>query len=91
MLATVTHDEHRALELIAAESDGCREHLLVALGFSLEFLAGLVRSGLAGVTAERAGSGPTVDIAFRLWVTKRGMQALQAPSRADDNAKIDPS
>jgi hypothetical protein len=68
-------DERRALELISAEATGCPEHLLVARGFNLEFLSGLVRSGLIGVTSETVGSG---DMVFHLWVTERGRKALQA-------------
>jgi hypothetical protein len=75
-------NERRALELIATESAGCPEHLLVARGFSVEFLAGLVRSGLASVTAELIGSDATAETGFRLWITKRGMQALQAGRQA---------
>jgi hypothetical protein len=80
MSAITTSDEHRALQLISAESTGCPEHLLIADGFSPELLGSLVRSGLAGVTSERRCSGAT-EMVFRLWVTKRGMQALQAGSR----------
>jgi hypothetical protein len=80
MPATATFDEHRALKLISAQSSGCPEHLLIAGGFSLEFLAGLVRSGLAGVISERGGSGTTADTVFRLSITKRGKQALKAAS-----------
>src|SRR5262249_35049631 len=87
MLATMTRDDHRVLELIPAEiiaaaAAGGPERLLVARGFSPEILAGLVRSGLAGVTAERADSGPKADMVFRLWITQHGMQALQAAGRA---------
>ena len=78
MPATLTPDEHRALELIAAESTGCVEHLLVEHGLGLDVLAGLVRSGLVSVTAERVGLGP--DTVFRLWTTERGLQALLAAS-----------
>jgi hypothetical protein len=74
-------DERRALELIAAESAGCPEHLLVTRGFSVELLSGLVRSGLTGVTSERVNSGPTGDMVFRLWVTERGRRALLAASQ----------
>jgi hypothetical protein len=81
MSAQLIPDERRALERIAAESTGCPELLLVDLGFSLEFLSGLVRSGLTGVTSERVSSGPTGNLLFRLWVTERGWQALQAASQ----------
>jgi hypothetical protein len=79
MSAELVPDERRALELIAAESTGCPEHLLVARGFSVELLSGLVRSGLTGVTSERVDSGPAA--VFRLWVTERGRRALQAASQ----------
>jgi hypothetical protein len=75
MSALLMPDERRALELISAEATGCPEHLLVASGFNLEFLSGLVRSGLIGVTSEMVGSG---EMVFHLWVTERGRQALQA-------------
>jgi hypothetical protein len=78
MPTAITTDERRALEFIVAELTGCREHLLVARGFSLEFLAGLVRGGLAGVTAERVISDGSTDTEFRLWTTERGRQALAA-------------
>jgi hypothetical protein len=39
---------------------GCPEHLLLEHGFSVYFLADLVRSGLASVTAEYVGSGQRV-------------------------------
>jgi hypothetical protein len=64
MPTALTPDEHRALELIAAESTGCLEHLLVSHGYSVDFLSGLIRSGLAAVTAEHIGSGPTARTMF---------------------------
>jgi hypothetical protein len=79
--AAVTADERRALECIAAESTGCLEHVLVLRGYSTDFLAGLIRSGLASVAAEHFGPDPEARAAFRLWVTKRGKQALEAAHR----------
>jgi hypothetical protein len=76
MPTTITPDERWTLELIAAELTGYPEHLLVARGFSVEFLAGLVRRGLAGVTVEHVNSGRSTRPAFRLWITERGRQAL---------------
>jgi hypothetical protein len=77
MPTIITLDQRRALELIVAELTGFPEHLLVARGFSVEFLAGLVRSGLADVTAERVISDRSTDTVFRLWITVRGRQALR--------------
>jgi hypothetical protein len=78
MPTIITPDERRTLELIVAELTGCPEHLLVARGVSVEFLAGLVRSGLADVTAEHVNSDRSTDAVFRLWITDRGRQALAA-------------
>jgi hypothetical protein len=78
MPTIITPDERRA---IVVELTGCPEHLLVARGFSVEFLAGLVRSGLADVTAERVSSDRSTDTVFRLWITERGNQALQDSSK----------
>jgi hypothetical protein len=77
-MPTITADERRALKLIAtAQSTGCTERLLTDRGFSLEFLAGLVRSNLASVAAvERVGSGHTADIVCRLRITGAGKRAV---------------
>jgi nitrogenase molybdenum-iron protein alpha/beta subunit len=79
--AAVTADERRALEFIAAESTGCLEHVLVLRGYSTDFLAGLIRSGLASVAAEHFGPDPEARAVFRLWITKRGKQALETACR----------
>jgi hypothetical protein len=51
---------------------------LVERGLSIDFLAGLVRSGLVTATAECIGPGP--DMVFCLSATERGLQALRAAS-----------
>lgn len=79
--AAVTADERQALEVIAAESAGCLEHVLVLRGYSTDFLAGLIRSGLASVAAEHFGPDPEARAVFRLWITKRGKQALETACR----------
>jgi hypothetical protein len=85
MPATITLDQRRALELIAAETAGCPECLLVAQGFNLDFLGELVRSGLAGVEAERSRDGSVgagtegrwAPPAFRLLITTHGRQVIK--------------
>jgi hypothetical protein len=79
--AAVTADERQALEVIAAESAGCLEHVLVLRGYSTDFLAGLIRSGLASVAAEHFGPDPEARAVFRLWITKRGKQVLETACR----------
>jgi hypothetical protein len=79
MTAPLTPDERRVLEFLATESV-CPEHLLLEHGYSVYFLADLVRSGLASVTAEHVGSGPTACPVFWLCITDRGRQALRDAS-----------
>ena len=40
-------ERRRALELLAASSDGCTEAIILAHGFTTDFLVDLVRAGLA--------------------------------------------
>jgi hypothetical protein len=49
-LPTATTELVRALRLLARRPDGCPEAIMLAEGFKIAFLAGLVRNGL--VTAE---------------------------------------
>jgi hypothetical protein len=46
----MTKDERALLELLAAVDDGATDDLLIASGFTLDMMVGLVRRGL--VTAE---------------------------------------
>jgi hypothetical protein len=75
----LTPVERQVLELIATES-GCPEHLLLERGYDVDFLADLVRSGLASVTAERVDSVPKAHTVFWLCITTRGRQALRDAS-----------
>ena len=51
-------DHRRALELLAASPDGCTEAIMVAHGFTIDFLADMVRAGIAAAKVERvAASG----------------------------------
>ena len=46
-------DERRLLELLAASDDGCTEALLMAHGFPLELIDGVIIVELATAKAER--------------------------------------
>jgi hypothetical protein len=48
----VSREQRRALEKLAGTPRGLPEHLLIAHGFSVEMLSGLVRAELATVVAE---------------------------------------
>jgi hypothetical protein len=74
------HSRRRALELLAASRDGASEAILVAHGFSIDLLVGLIRAGLATAKAERDAGGRTIEVA-RVRITEAGRQALAARNR----------
>jgi hypothetical protein len=47
----------RALELLAASPGGCTEAIVLAHGFTTDFLVDLIRAGLATAQTERAIAG----------------------------------
>ena len=49
-------DRRRALELLAASSNGCTETLLIAHGITIKQMVVLIHDGLASATAERVVS-----------------------------------
>jgi hypothetical protein len=72
----MTQDERRVLQLLAENPDGCTDALLLAYGFPLKIIDGILGSGLATATAGRAFvSGRPVDAA-RLRITDAGLRAL---------------
>jgi hypothetical protein len=69
--------QRRALAILAgAGPRGCAEAILMAHGFPIEVLAGLVRSGLAGATLEAPAVGRTPIEATRIVITDGGRRAL---------------
>ena len=59
-------ERRRALELLAASPDGCSEAIMLAHGFTVDFLVDLIRSGMATDRARgrrwtRDGSRPRED------------------------------
>jgi len=69
----------RALRLLAGSPLGCTEAIMLAHGFMVEMLTGLVRDGLATATAEtaetvHAGKRP-IKVTW-LRITDVGRQAL---------------
>jgi hypothetical protein len=69
--------QRRALAILAgAGPRGCAEAILMAHGFPIEVVAGLVRSGLAGATLEATAVGRTPTEATRIVITDGGRRAL---------------
>jgi len=46
-------ERRRALELLAASPDGCSEAIMLAHGFTVDFLVELIRTGMATHRTER--------------------------------------
>jgi hypothetical protein len=66
----------RAFELLAGSRDGATEAIMLAHGFTIEFLVELIRAGLATAKAERVvAGGRTVEVA-RVRITEAGRQAF---------------
>ena len=74
-------ERRRALELLAASPDGCSEAIMLAHGFTVELLAGLVRAGLATATTERVVAPGYRGERARVRITEAGRQALAKMSK----------
>jgi hypothetical protein len=69
-------DRRRALELLAASPDGCTEAIILAHGFTTDFLIDLIRAGLATAQTERAIAGGRSMQVTRMRITHAGRRAL---------------
>ena len=78
-MQTIDPAARRALKIIAAAT--CTDRALVARGYSLDLLAGLVRAGFAEFTVERVGSGRTADLVCHMQATNAGMRVLASNRR----------
>jgi len=69
-------ERRRALELLAASPDGCTEAIILAHGFTTDFLVDLIRAGLATAQTERAVVGRRSMQVTRMRITDAGRRAL---------------
>jgi hypothetical protein len=67
-----------ALELLAVDQHGLTETLLRTYGFTLEMLAGLVRTGLATSQHQTVKAGSKTIEVVRIRITEAGRNALAA-------------
>jgi hypothetical protein len=74
-------DERRLLKLLAASDDGCSEAVLMAHGFGLELLDGVVVVGLATAKAERTFAADRAIKSTRMRITEAGRQKLAGRRR----------
>jgi hypothetical protein len=77
----VTRARRRALTLLAGESEGCTEAVMMAHGFALEFLADLVPDGPVSEKADRVEMGKRKIEVVRLCITDAGRAVLAMASR----------
>jgi hypothetical protein len=68
----------RALQIIAANPDGCTEAMLAALDISADVLIELVRGGLVIARRETVVEEDSVDEVTKVWITEAGKQVLVA-------------
>jgi hypothetical protein len=76
---TLDAEQRRALDLLAGSARGLTNDFLLAHGFAVEMLAGLVCDGLASPNSERVRfGGRTIEVP-RLLITDEGRKALAQP------------
>jgi hypothetical protein len=74
-------DRRRALELLAATSNGVTETLLIAHGVTLAQMVTLIRDRLASAHPERIVAGGKTTEVSRVKITAAGRRALAAAER----------
>ena len=75
----ITPEQRRALELLARDPNGATGHLLViAHGFEMKMLAGLVHEGLAEAkVGESVKAGGKVIEVVHFWIAEAGRRAIE--------------
>jgi hypothetical protein len=74
---SLTEEQRRALRLLTrGGSDGYTESMMLAHGFTISMLAGLVLDGLATATTETVTAGSRPIKVVRVRITDAGRQAL---------------
>jgi hypothetical protein len=77
-LTTLSENQRRLLEMLnVAGPRGCPEALLLANGFDIELLTGLVRAGLAIVATETVRAGDRARAVANVRITDAGRRALE--------------
>jgi hypothetical protein len=68
----LTAERKRALRMLTRSPDGCTEAILLAYGFKIEMLAGLLLDGLATAAPETVPAGRRQFKVVRLMITDAG-------------------
>lgn len=76
---SLTPEQRRALAMLAkASRNGATQSLLMAHGFSISMIAGLVNHGLATLTHEKVRTGGKTIEVGKVRITAAGRAALAA-------------
>jgi hypothetical protein len=79
---SLTAEQRRALAVLtSAGHNGTSQALLMAHGFSVSMIAGLVNRGLASLTREKVWAGSKLVEAGQARITVAGSEALAAEER----------
>jgi hypothetical protein len=73
----MTPEHFRALSILAGSPDGCTESMMLAHGFTVDFLTELVLSGLATATVDRMIAGRKQVDVTRVQITEAGRRLYQ--------------
>jgi hypothetical protein len=77
-LTALSIDQRRMLDMLnEAGPRGCPQALLLAKGFDIELLTGLVRAGLATVATETVRAGDRTLGISKVRITDTGRRALE--------------
>jgi hypothetical protein len=77
-LATLSQEQRRLLEMLnGAGPRGCPEALVLANGFNIELLTGLVGAGLATVATETVRAGDRMRAVANVKITDAGRRAIE--------------
>jgi hypothetical protein len=75
-MAKLNDEETRSLEVLARDPDGCAEAVLLAGGFTIKQLSGLLIDGFATLERRRAIVGGRERPVFWMKITEAGRQAI---------------
>jgi hypothetical protein len=74
-------NQREALNLLARSTHGYRESILLAHGFTIEMLSGLVRDGLIAAQREPAFLTRRAIVVTRMRITDAGRKALDGQNQ----------
>jgi hypothetical protein len=75
-MATLSDDQRQPLEALVRYPDGCAEAVLLADGFSIRLLSGLVIDGYATLQRKRVDVGGRERMVFWIEITEEGRKAI---------------